>query len=64
GCSVPSKHHSTKDSEPFSYFQEAILSKFRININTYIECTCGHKWGNDDNGLWLIFNGADQGYYL
>jgi hypothetical protein len=35
-----------------------------ININTYIECTCGHKWGNDDNGLWLIFNGADQGYYL
>ncbi|SMF68971.1 hypothetical protein SAMN02744102_04532, partial [Paenibacillus barengoltzii] len=33
GCSVPNKHHSTKDSEPFSFFQEAILSKFRINLS-------------------------------
>ncbi|WP_186331471.1 restriction endonuclease [Paenibacillus xylanexedens] len=35
-----------------------------IEINKHIECTCGHKWGNDENGLWLIFNGADKGFYL
>jgi hypothetical protein len=31
GDVVLDKHHSTKDLEPFSRFQRAILSKFRFN---------------------------------